>query len=92
MEIADDADVSLAPPSPHFNYTGDSPWAPPPEVKADATVCHADVLSNSPPKVIHFVGTMNLGFAIAESKRNEMNVSILFKHFMDFAKQTDPDF
>jgi hypothetical protein len=35
---------------------------------------------------------MNLGFAIAESKRNEMNVAILLKRFMAFAKQTDPDF
>jgi hypothetical protein len=35
---------------------------------------------------------MNLGFAIAESKRNEMNVALLLKLFMAFMKQTDPDF
>jgi hypothetical protein len=35
---------------------------------------------------------MNLGFAIAESKRNETNVTIIITRCMVFAKQTDPDF
>jgi hypothetical protein len=35
---------------------------------------------------------MNLGFAIAESKRNKTNVAILLKRFMAFKKQTDPYF
>jgi hypothetical protein len=55
-------------------------------------VFHVEVVSNVPPKIRHFVGTINLDFAIAESKRNETHVAILLKHFMAFAKQTDPDF
>jgi hypothetical protein len=38
------------------------------------------------------VGTVNLGFTINEYKRNDLNVSILLKHFMSVAKQTDADF
>jgi hypothetical protein len=92
MEIADDTEVCPAPPPPRFNYNCDSPWAAPPVVEADVTVFHAHALPNAPPKVRNFVGTMNLGFTISESKRNETNVAILLKRFMAFAKQTDPDF
>jgi hypothetical protein len=77
---------------PRFRYKGDPPWDAPPAVEADTTVFHVDALPNAPPEVRHFSGTMNLGFAIAESKRNEMNVAILLQRFMAFAKQTDPDF
>jgi hypothetical protein len=76
---------------PHFDYKGDSPWAAPPADEADAAVFHENALSNAPTKVRHFLGTMNLGFAIAESKRNETNVAILLKKCMAFTKQTDPD-
>jgi hypothetical protein len=92
MDIADDAE-SCPPPPPttHFSYKGDSPWAAPPVAEADATVFHVESTSNAPPKIQHFIGTINLGFAIAESKRNETNIDLLLKRFMAFAKQTDPD-
>jgi hypothetical protein len=83
---------ALLPPPSRFSYKGDSPWAAPPVVEADATVFHANSTSNAPPKIRHFIGTINLGFAIVESKRNDTNVALLLKRFMSFAKQTDPDF
>jgi hypothetical protein len=39
-----------------------------------------------PPKVHHFVGTINLGFAVPESKKGTLNVSLLLKCFMSYAK------
>jgi hypothetical protein len=93
MDIADDAE-SCPPPPPttHFSYKGDSPWAAPPVAEADATVFHVESTSNAPPKIQHFIGTINLGFAIVEYKRNDMNVALLLKQFMYFTKQTNPDF
>jgi hypothetical protein len=64
--------------------------APPPAVEADATVVNAVSMPNAPPpQVRHFVGTINLGFAVSEIKHSNANVFILLKRFMDFAKQTN---
>jgi hypothetical protein len=49
-------------------------------------------MPNAPPKARNFFGTINLGFSVPESKGSNSNVSILLKKFMDFLKQTDPDF
>jgi hypothetical protein len=35
---------------------------------------------------------MNLGFAVNEDKQNGINVSLLLKHFMSFAKLTGAEF
>jgi hypothetical protein len=92
MDITDEAESCPAPPPTSFSYKGGPPWAAHPVVEADATVFHADSTSNARPNIRHFIGTINLGFAIVESKRNDTNVVILLKRFMSFAKQTDPDF
>jgi hypothetical protein len=39
--------------------------------------------------VRQFFGTSNLGFTINEDKRNDINVALLLKRVMYFAKQTD---
>jgi hypothetical protein len=92
MDLSDNQDgEDVAPPS-RFNYKGDPPWASPPAVEADPTVFHAAVIPNAPPKVRHFVGTINLSFTVTETKRGNSNVSILLKRFVPFVKQTDPDF
>jgi hypothetical protein len=94
MDIADETESCPAPPPTRFSYKGDPPWDTPPVVEVDATVFHTDSTSNSPPppKIRHFIGTINLDFAIVESKRNDMNVALLLKRFVSFAKQTEPDF
>jgi hypothetical protein len=53
---------------------------------------HAASMPNTPPKVHHFVGTINLEFAVPESKRSNSNVAILIKRLMASVKQTHPDF
>jgi hypothetical protein len=45
-----------------------------------------------PTKVRHFVGTINLGFAVSETKKGTLNFSLLLKLFMSCDKQTDPAF
>jgi hypothetical protein len=67
------------------------PSAPPPTAEAGATVFHAAPMPNAPPKVCHFVGTINLGFAVPKSKRSNSNISILLKRLMAFDKQTNPN-
>jgi hypothetical protein len=92
MDLSEDADDHIDHPPSSFQYKGASPWAAPPVVEADSTVFHADTIANADPKIRHFVGTINLGFIIIESKPSETNVAILLKRFMVFSKQTDPDF
>jgi hypothetical protein len=55
------------------------------------------VLNSTPtddaaPQIHQFAGTINLGFSIGEDKRIKINVSLLLKRFMAFAKQTDGSF
>jgi hypothetical protein len=38
------------------------------------------------------VCTINFGFSVSEENQNEINVSLLLKYFVLFAKQTDADF
>jgi hypothetical protein len=79
-------------PTHRFKYKGDSPLASPPAQEADATVFHLAKTTNAPPKARYFVGTINLGFAISETKKGTLNVLLLLKRFMSFAKQTDTEF
>jgi hypothetical protein len=65
---------------------------PPPTIEADATVFHEFSTPNAPPKVQHFVGTVNLDFSIRENKRSDTNIYILLKRVMAFAKQTNTKF
>jgi hypothetical protein len=92
MDLSEDADDHIAHPPSRFQYKGTSPWTAPPVVEADATFFHADTVTNVSPKFRHFVGTINLGFAIIEYKRSETNVAILIKQCVAFAKQIDPYF
>jgi hypothetical protein len=92
MDLSENQDGDAVNPSSRSNHKGASPWAAPPAVEADDTVFHTDSIVNAPPKVHHFVGTINLGFAVTESKDSGINVAILLKRIMAFAKHTDPDF
>jgi hypothetical protein len=77
MDLFDDQYDDVVNPPPHrFNYKGVSPWKAPPAVEADDTVFHADSMT-TPPKVHHFLGTINLGFAVTEATHSETNVAIL---------------
>jgi hypothetical protein len=60
--------------------------------ESDATVFHAKPINNAAPQIRQFSGTINLGFSLSEDKRKEINVSLLLKRFVSFAKQTDADF
>jgi hypothetical protein len=67
--------------------------SPPPSKEADDNVFNAVVTPNAPPRpVCHFVGTINLRFAVSESKKGTMNIPLLLKRVMSYAKQTDSEF
>jgi hypothetical protein len=65
---------------------------PPSANYSDPTVFHSMHTDNSAPQIRHFAGTINLGFSIVKDKRRKINVSLLLKRFMAFAKQTDGAF
>jgi hypothetical protein len=79
-------------PTNRFKYKYDSPWVSHPAQEADAMVFHVSKTTKAPPIVRYFVGTINLGFAISETKKGTLNFSLLIKRFMSFAKQTDMEF
>jgi hypothetical protein len=68
------------------------PWSSPPPKDYDATVFNDKPIDNAASQISQFTGTINLNFSISEDKRNEINVSLLLKCCMSFAKQTDADF
>jgi hypothetical protein len=70
-------------------YKVASPWYSPPTIVSEATIFHAKQTNNAAPQVRQFFGTRNLGFTINEDKRNYINVALLLKRVMYFAKQTD---
>jgi hypothetical protein len=55
-------------------------------------VIHEVSTPNGPPKVRHFISTINLGVYVPEDKRSDTNVVIILNRFEAFAKQTDADF
>jgi hypothetical protein len=92
MDLSDDQDVANVAPHNRLKDKGDSPWTSPSAKEADATVFHADATHNTRPKVRHFVDTINLGFTVTGTKRGTLNIDLLLKRFMYFAKQADPKF
>jgi hypothetical protein len=79
------------PPHQGYAYKGKAPWSAPPVKDSDPAVFHAMSSDNAAPQIHQFAGTINLGFSIVEDKRSDINVSLLLKSFMAFAKQTDGD-
>jgi hypothetical protein len=75
-----------------YSYKGAYPWTSPPAIESDATVFHAKQFDNVSPKVRHLVGSINIGVAINDAKRNGINIALLINHFMAFVKQTDTTF
>jgi hypothetical protein len=74
-----------------YAYKGEAPWSAPPAKDSDATVFHSKSIDNAAPQIRQFAGTINLGFSIGEDKRSEINVSLLLKRCMSFAKQIEAD-
>jgi hypothetical protein len=64
----------------------------PPVKDSDPAVVHAAFSDNAAPHIRQFAGTINLGFSVGEDKRSIINVYLLLKHVMAFAKHTDGAF
>jgi hypothetical protein len=75
-----------------YVYKGETPWSAPPPNESNDTVFHAARVDNAAPRIRQFPGTINLSFTLNEDKHSEVNVSILLKRFMTYAKQTNADF
>jgi hypothetical protein len=56
---------------------------------SDLTIFHAMASENAAPHIRQFSGTINLGSSIEEDKRSDINLYILLKRFMAFAKHND---
>jgi hypothetical protein len=75
-----------------YAYKGETPWSAPPPNTSDGTVFHAAQVDNAAPRICQFIGTINLGFTLNDNKCSDVNVSLLLKCFMSYAKQTYADF
>jgi hypothetical protein len=93
MDLSADRDDKSHESTNRLKYKGASPWAPPPPSQRSRCYCLSRCCRpKRSPKVHHFVGTINLGFAVPESKKGIINVSLLLKRIMSNAKQTDHEF
>jgi hypothetical protein len=75
-----------------YVYKGEAPWSGLPTKDSDPTVFHSTPTDNAATQICQFAGTTKQGFSIGENKRSRINVSLLLKRFMAFAKQTDGAF
>jgi hypothetical protein len=92
MDLSDDHDSKVPDPINHLKYKGASPCPPQPKKQTLLSFTRLSLQMPPPPKARNLVGTINLGFAVPESNKGTMNVSLLLKRFMSYAKQTDPEF
>jgi hypothetical protein len=68
-----------------YVYKGETPSSSPPTNESDG-IFHAAHIDNAAPCIRQFAGTFDLGFTLNDDKCSEVNVSILLKRCMSYAK------